>query len=64
MRHTEFWKRLESAVGPARTRAWASSHVMPALGNRTAVEALEAGEDPKTVWAVVHRTLELPESQR
>nr|WP_174267577.1 DUF3046 domain-containing protein [Nocardioides zeae] len=55
---------MESALGPARVRSWASSHVMPALGNRTAVEALEAGEDPKAVWAVVHRTLELPESER
>ncbi|HEY1133743.1 MAG TPA: DUF3046 domain-containing protein [Nocardioides sp.] len=64
MRHTEFWSRLETAVGPTQARSWARMLVMPALGNRTASEALDAGEDPKVVWAAVHRELELPESER
>ncbi|MFW6775158.1 DUF3046 domain-containing protein [Nocardioides sp. CPCC 205120] len=64
MRLTEFWARLEVAVGPRLARSWAQTQVHPALGNRTVVEALDAGEDPRDVWAVVHRTLELPDSER
>jgi hypothetical protein len=63
MRHTEFWSRLEVAVGPAYARTWASSVVITELG-RTAAEALDAGVPPKEVWAAVWRTLELPANQR
>lgn len=64
MRHTEFWARLEEALGPVSARSWGERQVQPALGNRTAEEALAAGVSPKEVWAVAHRVLELPESQR
>lgn len=64
MRHTEFWERLNSAVGHAHARSYADQQVLPGLRNRTIDEALTAGVDPKQVWAVVWRTLELPDSQR
>lgn len=64
MRHTEFWDRMESALGGAFARHWASTHVMSALGGRTADEALAAGVPPKTVWRVVHSELELPDRER
>jgi Protein of unknown function (DUF3046) len=64
MRHTEFWDRMEHALGAAYARSWASSFVMQELGGRTAQEAIDAGEPPKRVWAAVWRTLELPVSQR
>jgi hypothetical protein len=63
MRHTEFWSRLEVAVGPAYARTWASSVVITELG-RTTSEALDAGVPPKEVWAAVWRALELPANQR
>ena len=64
MRHTEFWSRLEGALGPGYYRAWAAQFVMSDLGGRTASEALEAGVPPKQVWAAVWRALELPPSER
>jgi hypothetical protein len=64
MRHTEFWDRLDNALGPAWSRSWAELFVIGELGSRTAVEALDAGVAPKQVWAAVWRVLELPETQR
>jgi hypothetical protein len=64
MRHTEFWARLDHALGPASSRSWAELFVIGDLGGRTVVEALDAGLPPKQVWAAVWQVLELPESQR
>lgn len=64
MRHTEFWARLERALGGAYARSWASQYVMGDLGGRTAQEALDAGVSPKDVWAAVWRALELPGTER
>lgn len=64
MRHTEFWDRLDHALGRASSRSWAELFVITELGSRTAVEALDAGVSPKQVWAAVWRALELPETQR
>ena len=64
MRHTEFWARLDHALGPAWSRSWAELFVIGELGSRTAVEALDAGVAPKQVWAAVWRALELPETDR
>ncbi|WP_028651881.1 DUF3046 domain-containing protein [Nocardioides halotolerans] len=64
MRHTEFWERMEQALGPAYHRSWASQFVMAELGERTAQEALDAGVPPKQVWAAVWRALELPARER
>lgn len=60
MRHTEFWERLDLALGPAYARSWASLFVMAELGGRTAQEALDAGVAPKEVWRAVWAALELP----
>ena len=64
MRHTEFWARMQQALGPAYARSWASSMVIGELGGRTAQEAIDAGVSPKEVWLAVWRTLELPVSQK
>jgi len=64
VRHTEFWARMESALGPAYARAWAHQHSMASLGGRTVEEALAMGESPKTIWRAVWATLELPASER
>ncbi|MGC4111679.1 MAG: DUF3046 domain-containing protein [Nocardioides sp.] len=64
MRHTEFWARMEGALGPAYARAWAEQFVIGELGERTVQEALDAGEPPKQVWAAVWRALSLPASER
>lgn len=65
MRHTEFWDRLETALGDtAYARYWAGSQVIGSLGSRTVEEALAAGESPKVVWRAVHDVLGLPASAR
>ena len=64
VRHTEFWSRLETALGSGYYRVWAEQFVMADLGRRTAQEALEAGVPPKQVWVAVWKTLELPASER
>ena len=64
MRHTEFWSRLEHALGNGYARHWADQFVMADLGSRTAGQALSEGVPPKQVWAAVWRALELPASER
>ena len=46
MRHTEFWARMDAALGPAYSHAWADQQVLADLGGRTVTEALDAGESP------------------
>jgi hypothetical protein len=64
MRHTEFWERMESALGSGYARMWAGSHVLSALDERTVEESLAAGEPPKTVWRAVWAELGLPARER
>lgn len=65
MRHTEFWTRMEQALGSsAYARHWSEQQVIAALGGRTVDEALAAGETPKQVWLAVREKLELPASER
>lgn len=64
MRQTEFWARMEEALGEAYARSWADMFVMADLGGRTASQALAAGVPPKEVWAAVWRALELPANKR
>jgi hypothetical protein len=64
VRHTEFWARMEQALGPAYAHSWADMFVMGELGGRTAAQALEAGVPPKEVWRAVWSALELPASER
>jgi Protein of unknown function (DUF3046) len=60
VRHTEFWSRMEAALGTAYYRVWAGQFVMADLGGRTATEALDAGVPPQQVWAAVWKALALP----
>lgn len=64
MRHSEFWSRIESAMGGPFARHWSTTHVLSALEGRTVAEALAAGVPPQQVWRAVHAELELPERDR
>ena len=64
MRHTEFWLRMEAALGAGYARHWAAQTVIGELGGRTPQEALAAGLSPKEVWAAVWQALELPPVDR
>jgi hypothetical protein len=64
VRHTEFWARMERALGASYAKFWADQHVMYALGDRTVSQALADGVPPKRVWAAVWEVRGLPESER
>ncbi len=64
MRHTEFWARMEQALGSSYARSWAEQHVLRDLDGHTVLESLEAGEQPKKVWRAVWAELGLPAHQR
>ena len=64
MRLTDFWERLELALGPAYARSWAHDHVLSSLGGRTVDEAIAAGIETVDVWRAVHAALELPARER
>lgn len=64
MRHTEFWARMERALGSSYAGTWSREQVLADLDGRTVREALDAGETPKRVWHAVWRALGLPPSER
>lgn len=64
MRLTEFWTRMEDALGASYARTWARDHVLSRLGERTVDEAFAAGWDAKAVWLAVWEDLELPTRDR
>lgn len=64
MRHTEFWQRMDAALGSAYARSWASTYVIAELGGQTAQDALDGGVAPKRVWAAVWSALDLPDLDR
>jgi hypothetical protein len=55
---------MDHHLGAAYARTWARDQVLPDLGERTVLQALDAGWDPKEVWRAVWRSLELPPSER
>ena len=64
MKHTEFWDRMEHALGPAYARSWAGMFVLTDLDGHTVDEALAAGVPPKEVWRAVWAVLGLPVRER
>ena len=59
MRVTDFWERMEQALGVGYARSWASDVHLAALGGRTAQQALDDGLDTQVIWRAVHEALEL-----
>lgn len=64
MRETEFWERMDAALGSDYARFWAGQTVVRALDGLTPAQALAAGESPKTVWRAVWEMLDLPARDR
>lgn len=61
MRVSEFWDLMAHEFGSGYCRVLASDLVLGELNQRTAVEAINAGVDPKTVWFAVCKAQEIPE---
>ncbi len=64
MRHSEFWQRMNAALGEPYATVWAREYAITSLGSQTAIEALAAGVQPQQVWRAVHEVLELPARDR
>lgn len=64
MRETEFWERMQTHLGAAYCRVWASQHNLARLGGRTVDDAMADGIDCKTIWRAVWEALELPARER
>jgi hypothetical protein len=64
MRVTEFWDRMRDQFGPSYADAVARDQVIGSLGERSAIDALDAGIDPKQVWLAVCEHFELPLGMR
>ena len=64
VRLTEFWERMERRFGPVYAASYAADQVLPQLGGRTPQQALDEGEDAKTVWRAVADASNAPASER
>ncbi|RKS77431.1 Protein of unknown function (DUF3046) [Motilibacter peucedani] len=63
MRLSTFNERMQEAFG-AQASWLARDHVFAGLGQRTVQQALDAGEDAREVWLVVHSEMRLPATLR
>ncbi|MFM8895052.1 MAG: DUF3046 domain-containing protein [Actinomycetales bacterium] len=63
MRLTDFWERMDAALGPGYSRSWAADVVLPALGC-TVDQALQAGCDTREVWRAVCEVAAVPNDLR
>ncbi len=64
VRLADFWERMDLTFGSAYARSWADDQVLAALGGRTVVQALDQGEDTRTVWDAVCAHAEVPSQVR
>ncbi|MCX6405127.1 MAG: DUF3046 domain-containing protein [Actinobacteria bacterium] len=64
MRLTDFWQRMEHALGAGYARSWAADFRVAALNYRTVDQAIAEGEDTQVVWRAVHETLGLEAKYR
>lgn len=64
MRLTDFWERMELALGPAYAKSWAKDVALSDLGGRTVEQAIAAGLETKAIWRAVHAQLGLPAKER
>lgn len=64
MRLSHFWTLMNDEFGESYAGSLARDHVVGALGNRTALQALEAGEPPRTIWLALCDDMDVPESRR
>ena len=55
---------MSDQLGETYAESYAHDVVIPQLGGRTVKQALDQGEETKTVWRAVVAALELPASER
>ena len=61
---SHFWTLMNDEFGEAYASSLARDHVLGALGNRTALEALDAGVPPRDVWEALCEDMDVPPVHR
>lgn len=51
---------MEGRFGVGYARSYAADQVLPQLGGRTVLQALDQGENPKQVWRAVSDAAQQP----
>lgn len=64
VRYSEFWDLVEDVFGARMGRTLTQDQVLGALGDRTSVQALDDGEDPRTVWRALCDAMDVPAAER
>jgi hypothetical protein len=64
MRLSEFWALMEQEFGGPYGYTVAEQHVLHALDDRTAAEAIEQGEPVRQVWVALCDDLQVPAERR
>lgn len=64
MRVSEFWSLMDDEFGTGYARSLGRDLVLTDVGGRSALEALEAGIDPKAVWLAVCDAKDVPLQRR
>ncbi|MDR6270787.1 hypothetical protein JOE69_003025 [Arthrobacter russicus] len=61
---SEFWSLMDDEFGAGYARSLGRDLVLTDVGGRSALEALEAGIDPKAVWLAVCDAKDVPLQRR
>ncbi len=64
MRHSHFWDLMDGEFGTAYARTLARDLVVDRLGDRTAEQALAAGDTPREVWDALCDAMQVPAERR
>jgi hypothetical protein len=64
VRLSHFWTLMNDEFGESYAGSLARDHVIGALDNRTALQAIEEGESPRKVWLALCDDMDVPESRR
>jgi len=61
---SDFWELLDAVFTPAYARTLARDFVLGEVGDRTCVQALADGVDPRDVWHALCDAMEVPAEMR
>jgi hypothetical protein len=64
VRLREFWQLVDEVFGRVHGRALTNDLVLTALDGRTAVAALEDGDEPRTVWHALCDAMDVSDALR
>jgi hypothetical protein len=60
MRISDFWRLMDDEFGAAYAHSLARDHVLGALGDRTPMQALEYGIEPREAWLALCADMDVP----